>query len=101
MATPIAHKGAVAGAKAVSLTVLDLMTDPKLLADAKAYFRDVQLKDQKYDPVVAPTDQPAIHLNQELMERLRPKMKPFYYDPKKYPTYLDQLGVKYPNLKTE
>ncbi len=101
MATPIAHKGAVAGAKAVSLTVLDLMTDPKLLADAKAYFRDVQLKDQKYDPVVAPSDQPAIHLNQELMERLRPKMKPFYYDPKKYPSYLDQLGVKYPNLKTE
>ncbi|HUO03172.1 MAG TPA: peptidase dimerization domain-containing protein, partial [Rhizomicrobium sp.] len=38
MATPIAHKGAVAGAKAVALTVLDLMTTPELLAEAKSYF---------------------------------------------------------------
>jgi aminobenzoyl-glutamate utilization protein B len=34
------------------------------------------------------------------MERLRPKMRPFYYDPKKHKTYLDQLGIKYPNLET-
>lgn len=98
MATPIAHKGAVSGAKAVAMTVLDLMTQPKLVADAKDFFTNVQLKDQKYDPVVTPADQPAIHLNRELMERMRPKLKAFYYDPKKYPTYLDQLGIKYPAL---
>ena len=34
-ATPIAHKGAVAGAKAVAMTVLDLMTTPEQLAKAK------------------------------------------------------------------
>jgi aminobenzoyl-glutamate utilization protein B len=98
MATPIAHKGAVAGAKAVAMTVLDLMTQPQLIADAKDFFTNVQLKDQKYDPVLTATDQPAIHLNKELMERMRPQMRPFYYDPKKYPSYLQQLGINYPNL---
>ena len=37
MATPIAHKGALAGAKVAALTVLDLMTTPDLLARAKAW----------------------------------------------------------------
>jgi len=26
-------------------------------------------------------------------------MKAFYYDPAKYDTYLDQLGVKYPTVR--
>ena len=39
MATPIAHKGAVTGAKAVALTVLDLMTTPALLAERQGLFQ--------------------------------------------------------------
>lgn len=100
MATPIAHKGAVAGAKSVAMTTLDIMTTPQLVIDAKAFQQNVQFKDQKYDPVVTASDMPAIHLNKQLMERIRPEMRKFYYDPKKYPTYLDQLGIKYPNLNT-
>lgn len=96
MATPIAHKGVQVGAKAVALTILDIVTTPELVTEAKTYFNDVQLKDQKYDPVLGPNDKPAIHLNAEIMERMRPKMEKFYYDPKKYKTYLDQLGIKYP-----
>ncbi|MGK6320175.1 amidohydrolase [Sphingomonas sp. DT-204] len=99
MATPIAHKGVVVGAKALSATILDLMTTPKLVADAKAYFNDVQLKDQKYDPVLTAEDKPAIHLNTEIMRRLRPEMEKTYYDPAKHPTYLDQLGIAYPQTK--
>lgn len=95
MATPIAHKGTVAGAKAVAMTVIDLMTDPKLLASAKTYFRDVQLKTQKYDPVLAPDDQPAIHRNERIMNELRPEMEKYYYDPARYGSYLEQLGVRY------
>ena len=98
MATPIAHKGAVAGAKMTAMTVLDLMVTPKLLADAKAFQTDVQFKEQTYDPVLTTSDTPAIHLNRDLMSRVRPQMEAFYYDPAKYPTYLDQLGIKYPNL---
>ena len=98
MATPIAHKGAVAGAKAVAMTVLDLMTTPRLVAEAKDYFNTVQLKDARYDPVLSATDTPATHLNRETMERLRPQMTKFYYDPKKYGSYLEQLGIAYPGV---
>ncbi|WP_375429294.1 peptidase dimerization domain-containing protein [uncultured Sphingomonas sp.] len=98
MATPVAHKGAVAGAKAVAMTTLDLMTTRKLVADAKAYQQQVQFKDVKYDPVLTKDDRPAIHLNKETMDRMRPQLERFYYDSTKYPTYLDQLGIKYPNV---
>jgi aminobenzoyl-glutamate utilization protein B len=100
MATPIAHKGAVVGAKAAAMTILDLMTTPKLLADAKDYFQNVQLKTQTYDPVIVASDKPAIHRNETTMAQLRPFMEKYYYDAAKYPTYLDQLGIKYPNLDT-
>ena len=98
MATPIAHKGAVAGAKALAATVLDMMTTPTLLADAKRYFTDVQLKTDRYDPVLTPTDKPAIWLNERTMKEMRPAMEKFYYDSARYPTYLDQLGIKYPTV---
>ncbi|BAI95795.1 amidohydrolase [Sphingobium sp. TA15] len=96
MATPIAHKGTVAGAKAVAMTVIDLMTRPKLLADAKTYYRDVQLKTQSYDPVLTADDRPAIHLNEKVMKEMRPQMEKYYYDPARYSTYLEQLGIAYP-----
>jgi len=96
-ATPIAHKGAVAGAKAVAMTVLDLMTTPELLAAAKKYQQDVQFAAETYDPLLTPEDKPAIDLNGELMGRLRPELEKFYYDPSKYDSYLDQLGVSYPD----
>jgi aminobenzoyl-glutamate utilization protein B len=96
MATPIAHKGVEAGAKALAMTILDVMTTPKLVAEAKAYFNDVQLKTDKYDPILG--DKPAIWLNEKTMRELRPAMEKYYYDAAKYPTYLDQLGIKYPTL---
>jgi aminobenzoyl-glutamate utilization protein B len=95
MATPIAHKGVVVGAKAVAMTVLDLITTPKLIADAKTWFKDVQLKSDHYDPVLGPDDKPAIDLNRRIMEEMRPKMTQFYYDPTRYKSYLEQLGIDY------
>src|SRR6202012_4018188 len=56
MATPIAHKGAIAGAKALALTVLDLMTSPDLLPAAKSYFNTDQQKYDHYDPMLTATD---------------------------------------------
>lgn len=98
MATPIAHKGVEAGAKAVAMTVLDLLTTPELLADAKTYFNDVQLKTAKYDPVLTDADVPAIWLNERNMQLYRPEMEKYYYNPAKYGSYLEQLGIKYPTL---
>ena len=96
MATPIAHKGAVNGAKAVALTVLDLLMDPDLLDEATDYFENVQLQGQRYEPVIGPNDQPAIHLNKEIMDQMRPLMREYYYDPEQYDSYLEQLGIEYP-----
>jgi aminobenzoyl-glutamate utilization protein B len=96
MATPIAHKGVVAGAKVQAMTLLDLMMSPTLMRSAKEYFVNVQTKEIKYRPLMAPSDQPATWLNAEKMARYREQMRPFYYDATKFSTYLEQLGIKYP-----
>jgi aminobenzoyl-glutamate utilization protein B len=33
------------------------------------------------------------------MEKFRPELKKYYYDPTKYNTYLEQLGITYPTLE--
>jgi len=99
MATPIAHKGALAGAKVQALTLLDLMLRPQAVADAWTYFREEQTKSRQYTSFLGPNDGPPIWLNEEIMARYRPRMAPFYYDPSRFPTLLDQLGIKYPTVK--
>jgi aminobenzoyl-glutamate utilization protein B len=99
-ATPIAHKGVVAGAKVQAMTVLDLMTRPELIKGAWDYFNNVQTKDTKYIPLIAKDTPPAIHLNKDILEKYREQMRKYYYDPTRFPTYLDQLGIKYPTVRT-
>jgi len=99
MATPIAHKGATAGAKALALTMYDVLTTPQLVSDAWAYYRDVQTKDIKYESFVRPQDRPATDLNAAILAKYREQMKPFYYDASRFKTYLEQLGVTYPTLR--
>lgn len=99
MATPIAHKGVVAGAKVQAMTMLDILLTPKVVTDAWDYFNRVQTATIKYKSFLAPTDMPAIWLNADKMARFRDEMRKFYYDPAKYPTYLEQLGIKYPTLR--
>src|SRR5215203_2523610 len=98
-ATPIAHKGVVAGAKVQAMTVLDLLTKPEIVKASWDYFRDVQTKETKYEPLIRQQDVPAIWLNKNTMDKYRPEMKKYYYDPTKYKTYLEQLGIKYPMVK--
>ena len=101
MATPIAHKGAVAGAKAVAMTVLDLMTTPEAVAAAKSFFEANQTKEQKYVSMLSAEDVPDIHRNDELMSKMRPEMERFYYNSTRYDSYLDQLGINYPDGTTK
>lgn len=98
-ATPIAHKGATAGAKVQAMTMLDLILRPELVSASRAYLDTVQTKVTKYKPFMGPTDQPAIELNALIMERHRPEMRKFYYDPTRFKTYMEQLGVVYPTVK--
>ena len=99
MATPIAHKGVVAGAKVQAMTVLDILLHPDLVARSWDYFKNVQTKDVQYKTFLRPDDKPAIWLNKETMEKYRPQMQKMYYDAGKYDTYLEQLGIKYPTVR--
>jgi aminobenzoyl-glutamate utilization protein B len=101
MATPIAHKGVVYGAKAEAMTLLDLLLKPEIIANAWEYYRTEQTKDIQYTPLVGEKDNPAIYLNQKIMEDYKPKLKPLYYNPAKYKTYLDQLGIQYPTVRPD
>lgn len=101
MATPIAHKGVTAGAKAEALTLLDMLVNPEIIKNAWTYFNEVQTKETKYIPLISKTDKPATYLNQEIMAEFRPAMKKYYYNPAKYKTYLEQLGIKYPTLRND
>ena len=99
MATPIAYKGVIAGAKVQAMTMLDILLHPELVRSAWDYFNNVQTKDTKYTSFIREGDVPAIWLNKATMEKYRPEMQKLYYDPAKYDTYLEQLGIKYPTVK--
>jgi aminobenzoyl-glutamate utilization protein B len=98
MATPIAHKGALAGAKAQAMTALDLLTKPELLKAAKDYFAE-QTKTTKWQSLIPVDAKAPIDLNRDRMERFRPQLEKLRYDPSKYATYLEQLGIEYPTVK--
>ena len=99
MATPVAHKGVLAGAKVQAMTLVDLFLKPEVIKASWDYFNDVQTRTQKYEPFIRPEDQPAIDLNRDIMAKYREQMRKFYYDPTKYKTYLEQLGIAYPTIK--
>lgn len=95
-ATPIAHQGTTAGAKVYATTILDLLLKPNLVRDAWSYFEENQAG--TYTPLISSEDQPAIHLNRERMAMWKPQIEEFYYDPSRFDTYLEQLGISYPQV---
>jgi aminobenzoyl-glutamate utilization protein B len=99
MATPIAHKGSVAGAKVQAMTLLDILLRPDVVDSAWGYFKNVQTKDVRYTPFIRSQDKPATHLNVKIMEQYRPEMKKYYYNPARFKTYLEQLGIQYPTVR--
>jgi aminobenzoyl-glutamate utilization protein B len=100
MATPAAHKGSLAGAKVQALTLLDLFLDGRTVEAAWDYFTNEQIVETTYTPFITPDDQPAIWLNEDIMARWRDQMRPFYYDPSRFDSYLEQLGIEYPTVRT-
>lgn len=99
MATPIAHKGVVAGAKVEAMTIIDFLLKPELMKGAWDYFNNEQQKETKYQPMISESDMPPIYLNKDKQDQFRPALEKYYYDETKYDTYLEQLGVEYPTLK--
>ena len=99
MATPIAHKGTHAGAKVQALTLLDLLLDGETVEAAWTYFNEEQTAETQYTPFISDTDQPAVWLNEGIMATWREQMRPYYYDPERYDSYLEQLGIEYPTVR--
>jgi aminobenzoyl-glutamate utilization protein B len=99
MATPIAHKGAVAGARVMARTALQLFLEPNLVADAWTYFREEQTAGQQYVSFIGPDDPPPVDLNEDIMARYRPLLEPYYYDETRFSSYLEQLGITYPTVR--
>jgi aminobenzoyl-glutamate utilization protein B len=99
MATPIAHKGANHGSRVIAMTAIDILTSPKLLTEAKKYFDEVTTKESKWASLIPVDAKPPTFLNAERMTRFRPQLEKLVYDPTRYGTYLEQLGVAYPTVR--
>lgn len=95
-ATPLAHKGIVAGAKVLVGTAIDLMTSPEALADLRADFAAQLARYPRWKSMIPPDAEPPIHLNAQEMGRYRDALAPFAYDPDSGPTYLEFMGIAYP-----
>jgi aminobenzoyl-glutamate utilization protein B len=99
MATPIAHKGSNYASRVIAMTAIDLVADPALLEEAKRYHREVQTKDIQWVSLIPEGTTPPTHLNEEKMKQYRPALEQLRYDPTRFDTYLEQLGVEYPTIK--
>ncbi len=77
LATSIAHKGSVVGAKTLAGSVLDLLIDPKLVQRAKDTFAE-EIGDVTYRSLLPPDQNPPLDLNRILMEEYRPAMRAHY-----------------------
>lgn len=100
MATPIAHKGANYGARVIAMTAIALVNEPELVDEAWTYFREVTTAERQWESLIPEGTEPPIHLNAEKMARFRPMLEPLRYDPSRYDTYLEQLGIEYPTVRS-
>jgi aminobenzoyl-glutamate utilization protein B len=78
-ATSIAHKGEVAGAKVLALSVVDLLTHPDIVAKAKKLHAEEV--GGTYATLLPADVKPPLGLNREEMEKYRALMAPHYYRP--------------------
>ncbi len=101
MATPIAHRGANYGSRVIAMTAIELVNEPALVEEAWTYFREVTTKDFQWASLIPAGIEPPIFINAEKMARFRPLLEELRYDPTRFDTYLEQLGITYPTVRTE
>ena len=63
------------------MTMLDFLMRPELVDAGVGLLQERPDQETKYKPLIRPDDKPAIWLNKEMMEKYRPEMKKYYYDP--------------------
>jgi len=99
MATPIAHKGANYGSRVIARTAIEVVSRPELVEEAWNYHREVTTKDYTWESLLPEGTEPPIFLNADKMERYRPLLEPLRYDPTRFDSYLEQLGIAWPTLE--
>ena len=77
LATSIAHKGGLAGAKALAASAIEFFQDNTLVAETKASFGR-ELAGTVYRPLLPDDQRAPAHLNLALMEKFRPQMEAHY-----------------------
>lgn len=95
-ATPLAHKGIAAGAKAVAASMLDMIVYPEKLAAISADFEQQLTQYPRWKSLIPPDAKPPIEWNADVMAKYRSALEEFEYDPASSETYLEFLGVDYP-----
>jgi aminobenzoyl-glutamate utilization protein B len=58
-------------------TAIELLLEPKLVAEAKETFAE-EIGDTEYRPLLPPDQKPPLELNRDIMERYRPAMREHY-----------------------
>ena len=79
LATSIAHKGGIAGAKALAMSVIDYFRRPALVEETRHSFEN-ELGGIVYKPLLPDGQRAPAHLNEELMARYRTAMEAHYLD---------------------
>ena len=77
LASSIAHKGALAGAKVMATSILECFKNPAVVEEAKRTFRD-EVAGVSYRPLLPPDQKPPVDLNRATMERYRPLLAQHY-----------------------
>jgi aminobenzoyl-glutamate utilization protein B len=77
LATSIAHKGAVSGAKVLAASIIECFRTPAVVAEAKATFQK-EIEGTAYFSMLPPDQKPPLELNRAMMEKYRPLMQPHY-----------------------
>lgn len=77
LATSIAHKGGIAGSKALAIAVIEYFQTPALIEETKDTFR-LELGDVVYKPLLPDGQRAPADLNRDLMERYRGAMEAHY-----------------------
>jgi aminobenzoyl-glutamate utilization protein B len=77
LATSIAHKGAVAGAKVFAAAVTECFSNPAVVEEAKRTFK-AELGGVVYKSMLPPNQKPPVDLNRATMEKFRPAMEKHY-----------------------
>jgi aminobenzoyl-glutamate utilization protein B len=77
LATSIAHKGALAGAKVMAAAIVECLKNPAIVAEAKRTFKD-EIGGVEYRRLLPSDQKPPIDLNRAMMDKYRPLMEKHY-----------------------